>query len=321
MAAYNAAPYIAESIQSVLDQTFSDFELLIVNDGSVDNTVSIIKSFQDSRIRLIENDSNKGIPYTRNVALTEANGELIAILDSDDISHPQRLKLQVDQMDQDPELAVLGSWAKIIDSKGNLNDNTLRVHTDSDKIKVTLLFENTLVHSSVIMRTEILRKVGGYPNHQIAQDYGLFCKIAEHYKIKNLPRFLVQYRIHHNNVSKTKSASLKTELLKIKKKQLKQLQICNEPEYSEILANTTATYPYPQNVYKRFFKTLILNNKRLKIYDLKAFEATVFQKWYEVILFKGGLLSIYALFGLPLSTWKNVTFKQIKGALKRMLKS
>lgn len=320
MAAYNAAPYIAKSIQSVLDQTFTDFELLIVNDGSVDNTVSIIQSFQDTRIRLIENDRNRGIPYTRNVALTEAKGELIAILDSDDISHPERLSIQLDQMNQDPELAVLGSWAKIINSQGDLSEETLQVHTDPNEIKVTLFFENTLVHSSVMMRTEILRQVGGYPNHQVAQDYGLFCKIAEQYKIKNIPQFLVQYRIHSNNISKTKGAKVKQELLKIKDRQLKLMQIVNKPKYLEILANSTKTYPHPKKDYKALYRALIENNKRLNFFDQKTLEWVVFHKWYEVILFKRGPSALFSLFSLPLSSWRNITFKQIKAVIKRTFK-
>jgi glycosyltransferase involved in cell wall biosynthesis len=106
MAAYNSENYISDSIKSILDQSFSDFELLIINDGSTDLTVDIIEKFNDPRIRLVHNDKNRGLTYTRNVALTEALGEYIAILDSDDIAVKNRLELQYNFFQQHPEYAL-----------------------------------------------------------------------------------------------------------------------------------------------------------------------------------------------------------------------
>src|SRR5690606_26652735 len=176
MAAFNAAPYIAQSIQSVLNQTYSNFELLIVDDGSTDNTVDIINSFQDKRIRLIQNPVNKGLPYTRNIALDEAKGEFIAILDSDDISFPNRLQAQINYFQEHPKLAVLGGYAYIIDKDGERTSNVLTPITDSNSLRAILLFVNSFTHSTVMMRTAAFRSIGGYPNYPVAQDYGLFSR-------------------------------------------------------------------------------------------------------------------------------------------------
>src|SRR5690554_1467307 len=120
MAAYNAEAFIAEAISSILNQSFEDFELLVVNDGSIDKTVDVVHSFADPRIRLIHNEKNNGLVYTRNSALDEARGEYIAVLDSDDIAVPERLQLQYDYMIQYPKIALCGGHAALIDAQGQL---------------------------------------------------------------------------------------------------------------------------------------------------------------------------------------------------------
>lgn len=311
MAAYNASQYISKSIQSVLDQSYTDFELLIVNDGSTDDTVKVIQSFQDPRIRLIDNNQNKGIPYTRNVGVREAKGKYFAILDSDDISQSNRLETQVAHMEKDPDLAVLGSWAKVIDSRGNLTGETLQVHDNPQKINVVLFFENTLVHSSVMMRTDLLRKVGGYPHHEVAQDYGLFCNIAERHKIKNIPEFLVQYRVHSSNISKTKKDRLSQELCKIKKRQLTVMQIPNTDQYAHMLSETPYSSTYCIHEYKELYETLIIKNRQINLYDQVIFEKEVFNRWFEIILIKGGVGKFFFLFKSPMFNWKHIKLKHV----------
>src|SRR5690606_34870006 len=211
MAAYNATPYIAQAIQSILNQSFRDFELLIVDDGSTDNTVEIINSFDDPRIRLIENDSNKGLGFTRNIALKEAKGEFLAILDADDIAFPKRLEKQVNHFFINPKLAVLGSYAHIIDKKGNRTGKDIKLSCNSDKLRATLFLSNTFVHSSIMMRTSIFREIGGYPNHPVAQDYALLVRIGLKYEIENLPEYLVEYRMHDSNISLQKKKTVREE--------------------------------------------------------------------------------------------------------------
>lgn len=127
MAAYNQADFIQQSINSVLTQSFSDFELIIVNDGSIDNTTTIVESFNDNRIRLVHNDGNKGLIYTRNRLLTLAQGEYIAILDGDDIAYQDRLKLQYNFLLANPEVVLCGGHAAIINEHGNKTGDKLRV--------------------------------------------------------------------------------------------------------------------------------------------------------------------------------------------------
>lgn len=113
MPVFNGGKFIRESIESVLSQTFTDFELIIVDDGSTDNTIDIIRSFEDKRIRLLLNESNRGIGYTRNKALENSKGKYVAVLDSDDIAYPTRLEKQVHFLENNSDYAAIGSGADV----------------------------------------------------------------------------------------------------------------------------------------------------------------------------------------------------------------
>ncbi|MFS8652378.1 MAG: glycosyltransferase family 2 protein, partial [Caldibacillus sp.] len=110
MPVYNSGKYLVEAIESILRQTYRNLELLIVDDGSTDHSIEIIKTFADPRIRLIKNDQNRGIPFTRNVGLKEARGKYLAIMDSDDISHPERIERQVAYLENHPAIDVAGTF-------------------------------------------------------------------------------------------------------------------------------------------------------------------------------------------------------------------
>lgn len=118
MAVYNGQKYISEAINSILNQTFRDFELLIIDDGSTDNTIDNIKLFTDDRIRLIQNHKNLGLFVTRNYGIDQAKGKYFAILDSDDIAFPNRLQIQVNFMERNPQYALCGAKAKVINQMG-----------------------------------------------------------------------------------------------------------------------------------------------------------------------------------------------------------
>jgi glycosyltransferase involved in cell wall biosynthesis len=161
MAAYNAAEYVAESIESVLAQTYTNFELLVVDDASVDATADIVRSIADPRVRLLSLPTNSGAAAARNLALRSARAELIAILDADDIAYPKRLERQVAYMNDHPGCALLGSAFDRIDASGALRDT---VHSPCDPVLIRwhLLKKNVIAHSSVIFRRSAALAVGGY---------------------------------------------------------------------------------------------------------------------------------------------------------------
>ncbi len=320
MAAYNAGPYISQSIQSILNQSFRDFELLIVNDGSTDNTVEIIKSFSDPRIRLIENESNKGLGFTRNVALKEAKGEFLAILDSDDIAFPDRIERQLRHFSTNPQLAVLGGYAHIIDEKGNRTGKTMTPPHGSDHLRAILFFANAFVHSTIMIRTSAFREIGGYPNHPVAQDYGLFARIALKYEVDNMPEYFVEYRIHDTNISIKKKNFLKKELQDILLHQLNILAPNSPAINPNIILDPVMGSLHNIESYYTAYQEIILQNRKHNLYPKEEFEQILFDKWYAIIMEKGKLRTFGLLFKSPIFNWRYVTAKQLRRTFKKSLK-
>lgn len=205
MSVYNGEKYLREAIDSILTQAFRDFEFLIINDASTDRSREIILSYSDPRIRLIDNEENIGLTRSLNKGLELAKGKYIARMDADDISMPERLEKQVRFMEENPDIAVLGSWAWVIDENNRINGE-LRTLTDFDLLFLEIFFSNPFVHSSTLMRTAFINKIGGYDKqYERTQDYDLWVRvIANGGKVLNVPEFLIKYRSHLENISTKK---------------------------------------------------------------------------------------------------------------------
>jgi glycosyltransferase involved in cell wall biosynthesis len=204
MAVYNGERYLREAIDSILHQTFQDFELTIVNDGSVDRTAEIISSYNDPRIQLIHNDRNLGLTKSLNKGLKLARGQFVARQDADDISEPERLAKQVDFLEAHPDIALLGTFYQEIDDLGKkVSEHTLPC--DCTKIRWDLLFYTPFVHSSVMFRKSIvIEKIGLYnENFSYAQDYDYWCRIALSLKVANLSVCLLRYRLNPASMTAT----------------------------------------------------------------------------------------------------------------------
>lgn len=320
MAAYNAASYIAASIESVLNQTYPHFELLIVDDGSTDNTIEIVQRFADPRIRLIGNGENKGLPYTRNVALKEARGEFLAVLDSDDIALSNRLEMQIQYFLARPSLAILGGHAHIIDKNGQRTGQDITPPTGSDKLRTILLFTNTFVHSTVMIRMSALRDVGGYPNHLVAQDYGLFARIALHYEVDNIAEYLGEYRMHDTNISIRKKDLVAAQLRDILFHQLDKLLPTSEHIHPDILLSPLAGSPYSLEEYYAVYREIILHNRARKQYPIEELERTFHNNWYALVMEKGKTRTFSLFLRKPVFNKQHATAKQIRRAFKQSLK-
>jgi hypothetical protein len=195
MAVYNGERYLRDAVESILCQTFQDFQFLIINDGSTDNTRDVILSYDDARIVLVDNEHNVGQTRSLNRGLELAAGELIARQDADDISEPGRLAKQATFLERHPEVALLGTWYKEIDVQGTVvGDRTLPCRTTD--IRWSLLFFCPFVHSSVMLRKSVLSEQIGFYSEALAysQDYELWHRIARRFPIANLPEPLVRLR-------------------------------------------------------------------------------------------------------------------------------
>jgi glycosyltransferase involved in cell wall biosynthesis len=201
MPVYNAGCYLRPAIESILRQTFRDFELLIINDASTDGSPAILRSFSDSRIRIVQNANNLGLAHSLNRGLETAAGEFIARQDADDVSHPDRLETQVNFLKAHPDIALVGTQAVIIDEVGRYKRMLLDRPHDHIAIKWDLLFDNSFVHSSVMFQKTIVRdNLGGYdPSYAACEDYDLWSRIAEVRRVANLSRHLVLHRVHSSS--------------------------------------------------------------------------------------------------------------------------
>lgn len=204
LAVYNGERYLTNAIESILAQTFSDFEFLIIDDGSNDGTKDILGKYaKEKRIVLIRNKENIGLTNSLNKGLKFARGDYIARQDADDISLPDRLKRQVNFLDSNAGVAILGTNLKHIDSMGTPMKRQPKPYpTSSGVLSWMLFFRNCLQHPTVMMRRNVTEKLGGY-NAQLplCQDYELWLRASFKYRLSNLPDILVKYRCHTDNLS------------------------------------------------------------------------------------------------------------------------
>jgi glycosyltransferase involved in cell wall biosynthesis len=324
MAAYNAARYIEESIKSVLDQTFGDFELLIVNDGSTDQTVDVVNGFRDSRIRLLHNDKNSGLTYTRNVALTEAKGDYIAILDSDDVAVNNRLELQYAFFREHPDFALCGGHGVVIDAASNpVADNRFRMPLGPDNVKMTLLFRNPFINSTVMYKTTVLRELNGYRHYAPAEDYELFTRISDRHPVSNLDAVLVKYRIHNTNTSSLQSDLGRRNVQAIKRDQLRALGVASDNKRTDIMLSILER-EYHAFYFADYLSTLTelkTANRILNKYPETAFEEFLFTNWFEIIYSKkAGMNALNLLFQSNLFQWKHLKSRHFRKALKLSIK-
>ncbi len=205
MPVYNGKLYLREAIDSILNQTFSDFELLVVDDGSTDGSPDIVRTYIDPRVKLIALPTNQGLTIAPNQAHKVAKGEYIARMDCDDISLPQRLAKQVKYLDQHPDIAVVGAQCVYVDTEGKIfpSQNTFRCAREHTSIRWTASYECPFVHSSAMYRRQVVwDRLGGY-NESIsfAEDFELWLRLLGNgYQGANMDETLVKYRIHPKSV-------------------------------------------------------------------------------------------------------------------------
>ena len=204
MPAYNAEKYIGESIKSILNQTFIDFEFIIINDGSRDRTKEIILSYSDDRIVYLENEMNSGIVVTLNKGLEYATGEYIARMDADDIAVAERLEKQIEFMEKNKDVGVLGTGICIFGE--DVHEQARVFTTNPEQLKAELIFNSCIAHPTVMMRSNILKNNGlSYDlEYAGAEDYNLWWKIAKISQIATIPDLLLKYRIHSSQITKKK---------------------------------------------------------------------------------------------------------------------
>ncbi len=251
MPVYNGARFLRESIESILNQTFNDFECLIIDDASTDTSREIIRSFTDPRIKLIENANNCGLVKTLNRGLALAKGEYIARQDQDDISYPARLEKQVTFLNSHPQIVLLGTNIHNIDENGKKSISYgYSIVSTPAAIHWQIIFDNPFVHSSVMFRTEIIRNLGGYNDHfNACEDFDLFSRVCSSYGTTNLNEKIIEYRYHSASMIATSTKANNLLIGEILSRNYRHtLNLDAPPEWIELWLTINNPYNFQQSV-------------------------------------------------------------------------
>lgn len=199
---HNGERFLPAAIESILGQEFGDFEYWLVNDASTDRSREIIASYlHDPRVRVLDTEQNVGAYAAANLALAQARGEYVARMDADDLSLPHRLALQVEFLDQHPEVSLLGSAFEFIGEEDRPVDRYESVLARSEEIRWTLIFRNCIAHSTVMYRRELVGKLGGYRSGRYGCDYDLWLRMAFAAEVAQLPQICVRYRVTRGGIT------------------------------------------------------------------------------------------------------------------------
>jgi len=219
MSVFNGKDYVRQSIDSILGQTYRDFEFIIIDDGSTDGTAEILESYKHPGIR-VHTQKNHGLTKALNTAISLSQGEYLARQDSDDISNPQRLERQVKFLDENGKVGLVGTYYNRIDLRGNILQD-MKPLVRSNELKKRLEMHNQFAHGSVMFRRRCIECVGVYREEfRVAQDYDLWLRISERFDVANLPEFLYQWRLNLSSQSvrsldvQNAHASMASELAK-----------------------------------------------------------------------------------------------------------
>ena len=287
MPVYNAEKYLREAMDSILTQTFRDFEFLIINDGSTDSSKAIIRAYIDPRIRYVENETNIRLIATLNKGIELAMGEYIVRMDADDISEPQRIAKQVEFMDTHPQVGLCGSFMRTIGLERNYD---IHYQTEHDAIKFRLFFDTHFPHPTAIIRKPVLM------HHQLrfdkayihAEDFELWTRMADVCKIAILPEILVIKRSHAEQVSEVYKEIQEEITAKIRKEQIEKLGV--HPSQKEI---ETYEWFIKKNIPKEkealealldLFEKLVISNIQKDYYKPALFNRYFAEQYLEICM-------------------------------------
>ena len=320
MPVFDSGKYLEKSVSSILNQTFSDFEFLIINDGSTDDSLDILSKFSDRRIRIESNDCNRGLIYTLNRGVELAQGQYIARMDSDDIAHPKRLELQMNFLLKHLDVVMCG--ASHIGFNG-VSKRKQYFPLDYEDIKAEALFNSPFSHPLVIIKSSVMKQFHYDEQFIYAEDYFLWQQIIPKYKVVNLPCFLYFYRTNHGSQTATAMKNAKKRFLiisSIQKIALEKLNIINNDTLSKLhyfLSQSDRIKmldleEYSVNDILDYFHLLLFNNKNttycskwalrrilgrllLKLLIYRWSDLTVLDKWrlMSSSLFYNGVCGIF----------------------------
>ena len=312
MPCYNSGKYIGPAIESILSQSFRDFELIIVDDASTDETLGKVHDFNDQRIIILSNEENLGIVFSRNKGLKSARGRFIAPFDSDDIALPGKFEKQIRFLEQHFDYGMIGCRVKLINEEGKKLHEQWKLNADVRKIPSVLLFRNYFCHSAVIMRRECIPEGGYAVDFSTGEDYRMWIEIVRFWKAWNYPEYLVKYRLHKGSYSSKRGSEILQNDEKIFRLLFEPLGIEPNLEQIETLRvikdRSSITDLETLRKIESFLLLVISRNKHTHVYDQKELSGVALNRWLKVckmsigmnisaagIFLKSGLLINYLI--------------------------
>lgn len=310
MAMYNGEKYVAAAVNSVLHQSLQDFELLIIDDGSKDNSYQVVKAFTDPRIRVLQNEQNAGLYRTRHRGVTEARGKYFAILDCDDLAYPDRLSAPVNFLEQHPDHVACFGLSDFIDSEDRPLPSPPMQAGAHAWVDTLSFFYNPFINSTLVMRTDILRQYDYRAGYEPTEDYDLMQRVVADHHVAILPQKLIRYRLHQQNSSNVQSEKgilgnkkVYAELLKgIGMNGTQQETGLHDALYRKVLADT----PYQMKDIESWL--LQLRNQDQKRYDTTLFRQAIAMEWAKLIYSNKSVGNMLRFVSSPLFSFRGLRY-------------
>lgn len=285
---HNGAAYLREAIASVLGQTLRDFELIVIDDCSTDESPAIVQSFCDPRIRLVRATERLRICRALNLGIEKARGRFLARMDADDLCRPRRLERQVEFLDCHPEIGFCGSWVRRFGE--NAPAQTYRRPVGSARVRAFAVFDNPMVHSTVLLRRDVLRRLDVAYRDEFAdaEDYDLWSRLLEFTNGDNLPEVLLDYRVHAQSVTLQKTGAMDQTACRVLARELKWLGL--EPAAEDVMQHrlwstgrlTADALPQDIEAAEQWLARLLEANRASRACDRSAFLWAAREIWFAL---------------------------------------
>jgi glycosyltransferase involved in cell wall biosynthesis len=286
--AYNAARWLAQALQSILVQSFRDFELLIIDDGSTDATPAVLARCADPRVRVVRHDTNQGLIATLNEGIALSSAKYIARMDADDVAHPRRLAYQVNFMERHSEVGVCGTW---FHTRRGVKRVSVRPPVRHEDISAALFFRSPFGHPTVMLRRGILSATGlKYASDAIgAEDFDLWVRLRPRTRFANVPKDLLEYRAHNDQVSSLLSVAQHRRAAQIRLGQLLSLVADPSPQEKALHLRLCDDSCWPLTNVELMSVPAWLDklrdaNGRRDLFDRVGFSLALDRLWFESCL-------------------------------------
>jgi len=281
--AYNAEMFLKGAVESILKQSFVNFEFLIINDGSTDSTSNILKSISDNRIKIIEHSENKGLIFSLNEGILNSQCEFIVRMDADDLAFENRIQVQVDFMNANPNIDAAGSYYEVVDREG-----FQKMPTSNYSIKAHMLFHTAMAHPTMILRREsfVSNNLFFKEEFKHAEDYELWSRASKVLNFANIPEVLLKYRFHENQVSTKFGLQQKLSINQVHYLLLDNIGI--HPTDNEKVMHASIAYSdYGNNkIYLNdlllYLKKIEISNQKKEFYNDTALSKYLNVKWFLI---------------------------------------